>query len=103
MARKKVNCKLPPYEVEEVLTLNEVRQKAGWNITAFNLPDAWDLTQGEGIKVAILDSGIDLDHPDLKDNILPGINLVEPNKPPRDDNNHKTHITNIIVLTSVLN
>jgi len=35
--------------------------------------DAWNYTQGSSdIKVAILDEGVDLDHPDLIDNLLPG-------------------------------
>ncbi|RDJ35508.1 MAG: hypothetical protein DWQ19_11875 [Crenarchaeota archaeon] len=90
-ARRKINpvrCKLPPYEVEEVLTLEEAQQKAGWNITAFNLPEAWSVTQGEGVKIAVLDSGCDLDHPDLVENLLPGKNFVNPRQPPEDDNQH---------------
>jgi major intracellular serine protease len=95
-ARKSVRCKLPPYEVEEILTLEEARQKAGWSITAFNLPAAWATTQGEGVKIAVLDTGCDLDHPDLVENLLPGKNFVNPNKPPEDDNQHGTHVTGII-------
>ena len=87
-SNKKHLCKLPPYEVEEVLTLDEVKQKLGWEITAFNLPDAWSITQGEGVKIAICDTGCDLDHPDLVGNLLPGINFVQPGTPPNDDNQH---------------
>jgi len=96
MAKKKHLCKLPAYEVEEVLTLNEVKQKLGWEITAFNLPQAWELSQGEGVKIAICDTGCDLDHPDLVGNLLPGINFVKPGTPPNDDNQHGTHVAGII-------
>lgn len=94
--RKKTICKLFPVKREDVLTLQEARQRAGWNITAFNLPEAWKHTQGEGVKIAVLDSGCDLDHPDLKGNLLPGINLVMPGHPPWDDNQHGTHVIGTI-------
>lgn len=92
----KHKCKLLPYESEQVLSLQDAEQKAGWNITAFNLPSAWDKTKGDGVRVAVLDTGCDLDHPDLVDNLLPGINMVSPGKPPEDDNQHGTHVSGII-------
>ena len=89
-------CSLFPVVREEVLSLQDARQRAGWNVTAFNLPEAWKHAQGEGVTVAVLDTGCDLDHPDLADNLLPGKNLINPNKPPEDDNQHGTHVTGII-------
>ena len=96
MTSKKIKCKLPHFEVQEVLTLQEAAQQTGWNISAFDLPKTWNKTKGEGVKVAVLDTGCDLDHPDLADNLLPGINLVKRGTPPEDDNQHGTHITGII-------
>lgn len=89
-------CSLFPYEMEEVLSLQEAAQKAGWNITAFDLPKTWEKTKGEGVKVAVLDTGCDLDHPDLKANLLPGFNFVNPSRDPNDDNSHGTHVSGII-------
>lgn len=91
---KKVN--LLPYEREDILTIQDVEQRAGWEITAFNLPEAWHYSQGEGIVVAVLDTGCDLDHEDLVDNLLPGKNFINPNLPPEDDNGHGSHVTGII-------
>lgn len=51
---------------------------------------------GEGVKVAVVDTGIQLDHPDLKDNIKGGINTINPLKSPNDDNGHGTHVAGII-------
>ena len=68
--KNKQKCHLPPYIVDPIISLQAAQQKIGWNITAFNLPVAWKQTRGEGVKVAILDSGCDLDHPDLKKNLL---------------------------------
>jgi len=42
-----------------------------WYLDKVKAPQAWDLTKGgsEDIIIAILDTGVDIDHPDLKDNI----------------------------------
>jgi len=58
---------------------------------------------GEGIKIAIIDTGIDKDHPDLNDNLVNGVNFVskpswrtpDPNEWD-DDNGHGTHVAGII-------
>ena len=95
----KHKCFLPPFELEPVLSLQEAKQKVGWSITAFDLPKAWSkVGQGEGVTVAVLDSGCDLDHPDLKNNllVLNGSNFIHNQKPPADDNAHGTHVAGII-------
>lgn len=51
---------------------------------------------GEGIRVGILDTGIDLQHPDLKGNIKGGINVISPHQLPYDDNGHGTHIAGVV-------
>ena len=48
-----------------------------WNLHTnsaydINVEAAWNLAEGEGIKVAVLDEGIELTHPDLVANLLPG-------------------------------
>lgn len=101
MATKKhkqpnIKCKLPKYEVEEVLSIQDASQKAGWEVTAFNLPEAWQFSQGEGVKIAVIDTGCDLDHPDLVNNLLPGKNFVKTGEPPEDDGGHGTHCTGTI-------
>lgn len=99
MKNKKMQhkCKLPAYKVEEISSLSDAQQKSGWGITAFNLPKAWEKTRGEGVKIAVLDSGCDLDHPDLIQNLLPGINIINSKLSPEDDCGHGTHATGIIV------
>lgn len=53
--------------------------------------------RGAGVLVAIIDSGIDYEHPDLDDNYDPrGTNYVRPNKTPMDDNGHGTHCAGIV-------
>lgn len=54
--------------------------------------------KGAGVKVAILDSGIDYNHPDLKDNYRGGYNFAYENDDPFDDSisGHGTHVAGII-------
>lgn len=54
--------------------------------------------KGAGVKVGIVDSGIDYNHPDLKDNYKGGYNFVENNSDPYDNelNSHGTHVAGII-------
>lgn len=91
---------LLPYEVEDIFMSQNVNQQMGWQITAFDLPQIWKYTQGECVTVAIIDSGIDLDHPDLKNNIISGKNFVEDDMPPFDSGQHGTHVAGILGATN---
>jgi subtilisin len=52
--------------------------------------------RGEGIKVAVLDSGIDYNHPDLVASYAGGYNFVSLNSDPLDDAGHGTFVSGII-------
>lgn len=67
-----------------------------WGIERILAPSAWGTSTGAGVKVAILDTGIDLDHPDLRLNIAGGVNTINPRKAPEDDNGHGTHVAGIV-------
>lgn len=88
MAKKDYHCELLPYERIDCLSIQDAKQRAGWGITAFELPKSWEYTQGEDVVIAVLDTGCNLDHPDLKDNLLEGISFIKKGKPPEDKNGH---------------
>jgi subtilisin family serine protease len=72
-----------------------------WNLRQIRAPEAWDLTTGDRrVIVAIVDTGIALDHPDLADKLVPGINFVTPGQPPQDDNGHGTHVAGIVAAAT---
>jgi subtilisin family serine protease len=62
-------------------------------------PEAWNLTTGSSaVTAAIIDSGVQYDHPDLAANIsdLPGVDLVAGDSDPRDENGHGTHVAGTV-------
>ena len=67
-----------------------------WGIARVHAPDAWGTSQGAGVKVAVVDTGIDCKHPDLAANCAGGYNAFDSKKEPIDDNNHGTHVAGTI-------
>lgn len=60
-------------------------------------PEAWDFQTGSrGIRVAVIDSGIDAAHDDLKDNIGAWKDFVNGSPKPYDDNGHGTQCSGLI-------
>jgi subtilisin len=56
-----------------------------------NAPQAWGFSQGKGIRVAVVDTGIDFTHPDLRPNYVGGTSFVPGAATPMDDQGHGTH------------
>lgn len=65
-----------------------------WGVERINAPDAWRYSRGAGVKVAVLDSGIDLSHPDL--HVAGGVNLIDHKQTYNDDRGHGTHVAGTI-------
>lgn len=66
--------------------LDQIGMKKAWAIETAQT----DLT------IALVDTGVDLTHPDLKDNLVKGTNLVQPGKQPQDDNGHGTRVAGVL-------
>ena len=87
----------PNYLVHAMPTTpNDVYFGAQWALSRIQAPAAWDITTGSSqVTVAILDTGVDLDHPDLDDKIVSGYDFVNDDSLPQDDNGHGTHVAGI--------
>ena len=71
-----------------------IQGKAGKANADMNIESAWDVTQGNGVKVAILDTGINLNHPDLAGKVVLQKSFIS--NTVEDGNGHGTHVAGII-------
>ncbi len=78
------------------------------SVPLINADDVWDLYDecgesitGLGVTVAVIDTGLDYNHPDLKDNFVDGYDFVNNDNDPMDDNGHGTHCAGIIAGTGM--
>jgi thermitase len=80
-----VDQQIPP-----ALTPNDPSYSQGWHLPKIGAPSAWDASVGEGVTIAILDSGVDPTHPDLAASLVPGYNAFDKNADTRDVYGHGT-------------
>jgi len=68
-----------------------------WAPQLIGAEDAWDLTTGDdAVVVAVLDSGVDLQHEDLSGKTTAGIDIVNGDSDPSDDFGHGTQVAGVI-------
>ena len=72
-------------------------QRYQWNLPLIETVQGWQLSRGANdVIVAVVDTGVDLQHPDLQGQLLPGYNVISGNNNPQDDVGHGTHVTGVI-------
>lgn len=67
-----------------------------WGVKRVNASGAWANATGAGVKVAIIDTGMDYTHPDLAAHYAGGYNAVDTSAQPMDDHGHGTHVSGTI-------
>jgi len=87
------------------------------NLRVMGLPEAWEVSTGEGVLIAVVDTGLDLDHPDLVNKVwenlaeipdngldddgngyvddFKGWDFVNADQIPQDDHSHGSHVAGI--------
>ncbi|MFD2656155.1 S8 family peptidase [Gracilibacillus thailandensis] len=99
MTQKKVH--LIPYTIQSI---EDSRNETPEGIQLVQAPAIWEKSnEGEGIVIAVIDTGIESDHPDLKERIIGGRNFTSDYNGDQDnyeDNNgHGTHVSGTIAAS----
>ncbi|MDK8194099.1 S8 family peptidase [Paenibacillus sp. UMB7766-LJ446] len=86
----------PNYYLQSSFTPNDPFFPYQYNLQKINAPAAWDISQSNrSVKIAIIDTGVQLNHPELAGKILPGYDYVDYDNIPEDGNGHGTHVAGI--------
>ncbi|WP_018662019.1 S8 family peptidase [Heyndrickxia acidiproducens] len=89
--------KLIPFKVLKVY--EKVEETIPEGVKLIQAPDVWEKAGfGEGIVIAVIDTGIDKTHPDLKDRIIGGKDFTNTGDY-QDDNGHGTHVCGTILAS----
>ncbi len=76
---------------------NDPLYSSQWGLMRTGVPAAWDLSiGGTAAPVAVIDTGVDLSHPDLSGKLLPGYDFFNDDADPSDDHGHGTRMSGII-------
>lgn len=90
----------PDYIFHASLTPNDPYYGNAWHLSKIGATAAWDISQGTGITIAILDTGIDSAHPDLAGKIVSGWNFYDNNSNTTDVNGHGTAVAGAAAASS---
>ena len=87
----------PNYYGEFLLIPNDPFFVNQWYLSDINVPEAWDISLGSGVLIGLIDSGVDLAHQDLADNLLPdGWDFGDYDDDPSDELGHGTKVCGVI-------
>lgn len=98
--RKQTEYIEPNYIYQALEVPNDPRYSEQWNLRSINVEQAWEETKGEGITVAVIDTGVSR-VPDLKQTeFVKGYDFVNDKSDASDDNGHGTHVAGTIAQST---
>ncbi|MHA0858289.1 S8 family peptidase [Paenibacillus sp. CMAA1364] len=71
-----------------------------YGVKQIQAPKAWLTSTGHRVRIGVIDTGVDYNHPDLRQSLARGVNLLNRNMLPHDDNGHGTHIAGTIAAAN---
>ncbi|GAA3945695.1 S8 family serine peptidase [Actinoplanes auranticolor] len=72
-----------------------------WGLATIRAIDAWSQSTGQGVTVAVVDTGVDASHPDLAGQVLTGYDVItDTTGTATDENGHGTHVAGTIAAAT---
>lgn len=71
-----------------------------WYLPKINVPTAWDIAQGVGVTIAIVDSGVDPDHEDFAGTLVPGWNIWDDTSDTTDLTGHGSLVSGLALAST---
>ena len=102
----------PNYIYQTYFTPNDPMYNKQWNMTMINMEKAWDIADGKGAVVAVIDTGVAFESyndkkgkyhlvPDLgQTKFVPGYDFIDNDEHANDDNGHGTHVAGTIAQST---
>lgn len=91
----------PDYLRELTYTPADPGYTEQWYLDQIQMTQAWDVEKGApGVTIAVLDSGVNRQHPDLVGRLLPGYDFMNNDADPSDDHGHGTFVTGVIAANA---
>lgn len=85
----------------DIVPNDELYSRYQWNLPIIATEEGWRVDRGsDDVTVAVIDTGVDLNHPDLRDRLLPGLNVIAQNNNPQDDVGHGSHVAGVIAAST---
>lgn len=87
----------PNYVYHATWTPNDPYSTASyqWGNHKIQLPQAWDYARGDNVTIAVIDTGVHANHPDLAGKVINGYDFVDRDWVSQDGNGHGTHVAGI--------
>jgi serine protease len=79
---------------------NDPKYRYQWHLDQIRMPQAWTYTRGEGVVVAVVDTGVTAVEDLQGTELVPGWNFVDDSPDARDDHGHGTHVAGTIAQTT---
>lgn len=95
-----VVTELPADTGSTAVAVNDPRSAEQYSLDRMQVRSAWGLSTGGAGIVAVLDTGVQFDHPDLAGRLLPGYDFVNDDADASDDNGHGTWVSGIIAANA---
>jgi type VII secretion-associated serine protease mycosin len=78
-----------------LLTPNDPVARQQWALRNLQAFEAWDITTGGEVTIALLDTGVSTSHPDLRGRVLPGYDFANNDPDASDDEGHGTYTAGV--------